>query len=320
MVVVSLDVAPLTETELRPEILLFGRRVRKRAARLRLVLAVQRVGGFSVAHQRLPDGRAKQRILTAVDQARTRFPLRALLRILRLSPSRFHAWRRRDTCTRRTVILSAYIATSTDTSRFQLIEEMVTSPEYGHVPTGRLAVLAQRLRRVWAAPSTWSRLVRRFGWRRPRLRVQPAKPKIGMRATRPTEVWHIDPTVIRLLDGTRAYLHAVNNHFSRRILAWRVVDTFAPVNAQIDELLTTGVLRRSLAFTELRVSNSMLDAWWRSLKHQCLLLHPLNTVATVGRRVAFYVDQHDRVLPTRPFADRRRTRCTSVRETRCPPT
>jgi len=52
-----------------------------------------------------------------------------------------------------------------------------------------------------------------------------------MRATRPTEVWHIDPTVIRLLDGTRAYLHAVNNHFSRRILAWRVVDTFAPVNS-----------------------------------------------------------------------------------------
>src|SRR5262245_9928038 len=117
MVVVRLDVAHLTEAELRPEILPLRRRVTKRAARLRLGLAVRRVGGFTVAHQRLPDGRAKQQILTAVDQARTRFPLRALLRILRLSPSRFHAWRRQDTCARRTVTLSAYIATSTDTSR-----------------------------------------------------------------------------------------------------------------------------------------------------------------------------------------------------------
>jgi hypothetical protein len=30
---------------------------------------------------------------------------------------------------------------------------------------------------------------------------------------------HIDTTVIRLLDGTRAYLHAVIDNFSRRILA-----------------------------------------------------------------------------------------------------
>ena len=44
-------------------------------------------------------------------------------------------------------------------------------------------------------------------------------------------MWHIDTTVIRLLDGTRAYLHAVIDNFSRRILAWRVADTFEPVNS-----------------------------------------------------------------------------------------
>ena len=91
-------------------------------------------------------------------------------------------------------------------------------------------------------------------------------------------MWHIDTTVIRLLDGTRIYLHAVIDNFSRRILAWRVADTFAPgnsvsvlldasravapsdtipvvladagvenVNAQVDALIETGVLRRLLA-------------------------------------------------------------------------
>jgi transposase InsO family protein len=32
-------------------------------------------------------------------------------------------------------------------------------------------------------------------------------------------MWHVDTTVIRLLDGTRASLHAVIDNFSRRILA-----------------------------------------------------------------------------------------------------
>ena len=39
---------------------------------------------------------------------------------------------------------------------------------------------------------------------------------------------HIDTTVIRLLDGTRVYLHTVTDNFPRRILAWRVAERFAP--------------------------------------------------------------------------------------------
>ncbi len=163
-------------------------------------------------------------------------------------------------------------------------------------------------------------------------RVHPAKPKIGLRTTCADEMWHIDTTVIRLLDGTRVYLHAVIDNFSRRILAWRVAATFAPgnsvavlleasrgalssdttpvvladagvenVNAHVDELITTGILRRVLAFTELQFSNSMIEAWWRSLKHQWLFLHPLDSVTTVRRLVAFYVDEHNRVLPHSAF-------------------
>jgi putative transposase len=124
--------------------------------------------------------------------------------------------------------------------------------------------------------------------------VHPVKPTIGLRTTRADEMWHIDTTVIRLLDGTRAYLHAVIDNFSRRILAWRVADTFAPVNsvavlldasrgatssdtipvgladagvenvnAEVDALISTGVLRRLLAFTKLTFSNSMIEAWCR---------------------------------------------------------
>ena len=57
---------------------------------------------------------------------------------------------------------------------------------------------------------------------------------------------------------------------------------------QVDELIDAGVLRRLLALTELQFSNSMIEAWWRSLK-------------PVRRLVAFYVDEHNRVLPHSAF-------------------
>jgi len=96
-VVVSLEVADLTEPELRLEILKLRRRVEKLAALLRLALALLQTSGFRLSGARLPDGQAKLRILRAVDRARECIPLRAVLRCLRMSPSRFEAWRRRQT-------------------------------------------------------------------------------------------------------------------------------------------------------------------------------------------------------------------------------
>ena len=97
-VVVSLDVTHLNEPELQHEILQLRRRIEKLATLLRLVLALLRASGFTLSRERLPDGRAKMRILRAIDRARACIPLRALLRFLSLSPSRFHAWRRQDAC------------------------------------------------------------------------------------------------------------------------------------------------------------------------------------------------------------------------------
>ena len=205
--------------ELREEILKLRRRVEKLAALLQLALALLLASGFRLSGERLPDGPAKLRILRAVERARDCIPLRALLRFLGLSPTRFQAWRRRETACALDDQPSCPRTTPHRLTlpEVQVIGDMVTSPEYRHVPTGTLAILAQRLGRVSASPSTWYRLVRKYGWRRPRLRVHPAKPKVGLRTTAPDEMWHIDTTVIPLLNGTRAYLHAVIDNFARRI-------------------------------------------------------------------------------------------------------
>jgi hypothetical protein len=93
-VVVCLDVVDLTDPELRQEVLKLRRRAQKLTVLLRLALALRRTSGFNLTGDRLPDRRAKLRILRAVDRAREYLPLRAVLRLLRVSPSRSHAWRR----------------------------------------------------------------------------------------------------------------------------------------------------------------------------------------------------------------------------------
>jgi transposase InsO family protein len=212
----------------------------------------------------------------------------------------------------------------------ETIREMVTSEEYRHVPTGTLAWLAQRLGKVFASPTTWFRLVRLHKWRRPHLRIHPAKPKVGIRSSGPNEIWHVDTTLIRLLDGTRAYLHAVIDNFSRRILSWKVSTTFDPsitaellltaasglvdekpallvddgvenFNSAVDKLVDSGLLKRLLAMTDISFSNSLIESWWRALKHQWLYLNSLDTVSRVEKLVAFYVHEHNTRLPHSAF-------------------
>jgi putative transposase len=84
-VVVSVDVAELTERGLRQEIVKVRQRVEKLAALLRLALALLHASGFRLSGVRLPEGEAKLRIRRAVDRAGECIPLRAVLRFLHLS-------------------------------------------------------------------------------------------------------------------------------------------------------------------------------------------------------------------------------------------
>ena len=222
----------LSELDLQRSIRQLRRRVQKLAALLWLVMMLLRASRFTLAGERLPDGHDKMQICAGSIEPGVRpvagaaaVPARVAGSVPCLATTETAcALDDQSSCPR----TSPHRLTPAEV---RVIEGMVTSPDTRHVPTGTLAVLAQRLGTVWASPSTWYHLVQTHGRRRPRLRVHPAKPKVGLRTTRADEMWHIDTTVIRLLDGTRTYLHAVIDNFSRRILAWRVADTFAPGNS-----------------------------------------------------------------------------------------
>lgn len=159
--------------------------------------------------------------------------------------------------------------------------------------------------------------------------MHPAKPKVGVRASQPNESWHLDATVIRLLDGTKVFLHRVIDNFSRRILAWRTCKRLTPtttaailreaaanlgiaptlvtdsgvenLNGQVDALVNDGVINRVLALVEVAYSNSLIEAYWRSLKHEWLYLNAMDDVKALEKLVAFHVQQHNSVMPHSAF-------------------
>ena len=69
-------------------------------------------------------------------------------------------------------------------------------------------------------------------------RVYPPKPRVGLRAAKPNEYWHVDTTIVRLVDGSRVYLQAVLDNFSRRILSWQLSDRF-------DTTVTAAILQEA---------------------------------------------------------------------------
>jgi transposase InsO family protein len=309
------------------------RRCQRLAAILRLFVVLFRVLKPDLSHVRFV-GLDKARLLRAVDRTRGVLRLRRALSLLGLSLSRFHAWARLGEGCQLDDQPSCPIETPQRMTPAEVMamRQLATSEQYRHVPTGRLALLAQRLAIVFASTSTWYRFVKERGWRRPTLRIHPHSPVHGVRAERPNELWHIDVTVLRLRDGTRAYLSAVIDNYSRRILAWRLservcaintiavllhaqkaLDEGAPpptlmaddgsenVNDKVDALVASGAMKRVLAQHEVLSSNSMIEAFWRQLKHNWLFLNDLDSMSRLRTLLEFYVDEHNSRIPHSAF-------------------
>jgi transposase InsO family protein len=126
-----------------------------------------------------------------------------------------------------------------------------------------------------------------------------------------------------------AGIHAAIDNFSRKILVWTVGERLEPtatcqlllaagkhmvfagrpllfadsgiqtINSAVDDTLLSACLERVLAQVDVAYSNSMIESFWRSMKHQWLYLNSLDSVARLRTLVAFYVEQHNTQMPHR---------------------
>ncbi len=73
------------------------------------------------------------------------------------------------------------------------------------------------------------------------------------------------------------------------------------LNKEVDKLLEAGILERVIAQIDVSFSNSLIEAWWRSLKHQWLFLNHLDRMATLRKLVEFFVTEHNATMPHSAF-------------------
>jgi hypothetical protein len=143
------------EQALRARVLKLERRVQLLLGIMRLLFAVVRLFGFRLDSQRVPSGEAKSTILGAIDRAKKRIPVTVALRVLGLSASRYHAWLRLDhSCSlddRRSCPRT--VPSQLTHQEIATVHDMATAMEFRHMPIRVLALYAQRIGRVFAAPA-----------------------------------------------------------------------------------------------------------------------------------------------------------------------
>ena len=288
--------------------------------------------GLQIQYRRLPRADDKSLLLAAIAKTVHITGLQAALHAIGLSAARFAAWTRRErgcdlqdskSCPKSR-------PTKLTPEERQTIRSYAINKKLAHVSTTSLAWMAKRRGEVFASAGTWCKMVREEKLRVRMPRIYPAAAKVGIRAKLPGQIWHIDVSIVRLIDGTRAFIQAIVDNASRYIVAHHVAPNYGGLgtkrlietalstsraaghhlvpsvwcdsgvenlNANVDELIDGGAVSRTVAQVDVVQSNSMVETFFRRLKHAWLFVHPLPSVASVARLTAKYVRDHNELIP-----------------------
>jgi len=258
--------------------------------------------------------------------------LTTALSAIGLSTARFAAWSRRergcdlddqDSCPKT-------FPSKLTTAERQTIRRYARDKKLAHVSTTSLAWLAKRKGDLFASATTWCKLVRKEKLRTALPRIYPAAPKVGIRADHPCQIWHIDVSIIRLLDGTKAFIQAIIDNASRFNVAHQVAAFYGGLrtktlldcalanardagfelvpnvwcdsgvenlNANVDALVDQEEIQRTVAQLDVSQSNSMIEAFFRRLKHAWLFAHSLPDLKTAIKLTDAYVRDHNELIP-----------------------
>jgi transposase InsO family protein len=329
---VTLPELEFETTELIQEITNLRARLAIADATKELVASSVKIFEFQVQFTRLPSPTTKDEAIAAIRKASENLPLQACLAEIGLTAARFHHWVKRQvkygladakSCPQ----ISPTKMTAVEVSK---ISDMVTNRDLAHYSVTALSWLGKKTGEVVASASTWSSVIRELGLKRNAIRVYPPKPKLGIRASAPGQIWHLDMSIIRLQNGTKVYIQAVIDNYSRYVLSWKVSldyggirtkeliekaiekaqslglklipDVFVDsgtenLNRHIDDLVQSSRIRRIVAQIDIEFSNSMIEMLFHRLKHRHLFNILLDTFEAVVAGVNFYLTDSNENMP-----------------------
>jgi len=173
----------------------------------------------------------KKNIIIEISKAKKHNKLYKCLEAIGLSLSSYKRWKAEI----KPCVITKDICAKSNNSTITLeeLEKLrfyITSAKYQHIPISRLYLLAQREKKLFCSLNTWYKYNTIFEWRSFIPLKYKRNNKIGLKAIRPNQYWHIDVSVIEIAGGRKAYLQAIIDNYSRYIVNWQVTESISLKN------------------------------------------------------------------------------------------
>lgn len=327
-----LDSLAQTISGMADKLALTEKRLSESRASLQLLKQVHKIMGHDLRFKHIDGKEIRDKILKAIQTAMASARRSVCLEALGLSLSRFKRWKRE----KRGCAVSAanncprYSPNQLTFLEIQLMGEYVTSEEYAHFPIRSLQLYMKRKGLLFCTYSTWTKYIAQYGWRRPRKKKRKKCGRVGIRATRPNQIWHIDVSHFIFPNGQKAYIQAVIDNFARYVIAWQVLSSYDGASTAalleqalkrstrtklsllvdggtenkgpgVKELETEGAFTKKVARFEISYSNSMVEALFRQLKNNYLYSQKIESIKSLLKHTKFWIGEHNRVIPHTAF-------------------
>ncbi len=300
---------------------------------IKLLQDISKILEFRLEWRHIESARTRSKILDAIARAMKHATRDKCLSTIGLSFSRYKRWKRdrrgcgitgTKSCPKGNVNQLTF-------QEVQSMKNLVTSIAFAHFPIRSLHYYAKRESILYCSYSTWRKYIDQFKWKRPRKTFRERKYAEGIRAKCPNEIWHLDLSYFILPNKTKCYIQAIVDNYSRYVVAWQVLESFdssktgvllkkaiAKVFPEksvrlivdggsenkgptVSSLENEGNFRKEVARFEIIFSNSIVEAVFRSLKHNYLFHKEITTFAALEKHTGFWFQEHNEKIPHTSF-------------------
>jgi putative transposase len=297
-----------------------------------LLVETRKLHPFAFDKKKVKAKAVKKQIISLLNESKELIPLNVALATIGLSPSTYYRWLsvfqkcelEGESCKKRK-------KNQLTVNEVKIMKHYVTSKKFSHIPIASLYLLAQRQDRLFCSLDTWYKYIQLFEWRRPKNKKFYKKDKIGLRASEPNQIWHIDVSQILFIGGRVFYFQAIIDNFSRYILAWSLnkeisaehtvglikkanktaIDLLSPKYSAtlvsdggsentaniVAECIASVNMKRLIARQDIQFSNSMIEALFKSFKSNYFHYQKVRSEKDILRKIEFYVEQSNKVIP-----------------------
>jgi putative transposase len=321
---ITLDIFDEDKVTLCQKIIDLENEVDNLKSNIKLMIDSKNILNFNTDWKRYPS-KVKKETINLFNSATKTSP-KSFSNIVGISLSRLNAWRKKLLkCDLKDHSSCPKSSPSKATEKeIKIIEKMSKDTNYSHFPISALAVHAMKEKIVYLSKTTWHRYIKKFKWREARVKKY-KKNKVGIRASKVNEIWHIDISVIKLIDNTKVFIQSIIDNYSRYVVGWNVFTKVSGtntkellarslkltehipdvmsdsgvenINGEVGKLVEDNKIKHTIAQIDINYSNSMIEAFFRSMKNNYLYYEDLNTVKGLKNKIEFYVNEHNNRIP-----------------------